>query len=360
MKLNNIYIISWFGEDGERAEKRRSMHKLQIEWCSKHKLHPVVLAQQYREEDYIEGVEYIKIDYVLHPGPARNVLFEHFYTTDEDFAVFADNDTIIYEAEQHGTSKDFYNILRGLDIAEFKDIDVIGTLNPSRSPFKEELQKEVYKDNLVFRKAAKFNGGMFLVKNVAKHHNKKLFFDEETFSDGDRIITCEEYDFAINALIEGCGVYYTYNIIFKEMCKQDSTWTTDDTGRDTYEAFRLMNKKYNADMFNVDDVRNKSFKYIGYSTSDTGITKIRFAVDVKHRTKVLEKVNHTNVTFYEGEGDTILDLIEYAKKNIDDDVLQEMIENVKGKKFTSVNRKTVNFNWKCIPHKVKARIEIKK
>ena len=95
MKINNCYIISWFGRDPDLRERRRRMHQTQIEWCHKHSLHPVVFAQEYEDGDYLDGVTYIRNEgAVLHPGPARNVLLKHFYQTDDDYAVFADNDIV--------------------------------------------------------------------------------------------------------------------------------------------------------------------------------------------------------------------------------------------------------------------------
>ena len=60
MKFEKCYIISWFGPDSTNA-RRAEIHKRQLDWVKKNDLQPVVFAQNYKEEQYEPGVEYIKL-----------------------------------------------------------------------------------------------------------------------------------------------------------------------------------------------------------------------------------------------------------------------------------------------------------
>jgi len=244
-----MYIPSYYGTDAEKATKRKEIHRKQIKWALAKGLVPVVYAQAYTENDYIKGVTYLKGD-PIHPGGARNFLLDHFYASDDDFCLMVDDDTTLYEDEQHGTSGEFINIMRDLPVEDFEHIDIIAALNPSTTAFTEELKNEIYKDNLVFEKARMFFGPFSMFKNFYKHHGIKLYYDVENFTDENgKIITCEEHDFCINAINHGMGVYKTSNIIYKEMGRQISTWVTSDKDRNVKKGYEVINAKYGKEIF---------------------------------------------------------------------------------------------------------------
>ena len=55
MKFNNMYIISWFG-DNQTTQKRIEIHDRQLQWAFTNDLRPVVFAQHYKDEYYRENV----------------------------------------------------------------------------------------------------------------------------------------------------------------------------------------------------------------------------------------------------------------------------------------------------------------
>lgn len=249
MKLKNIYIISWFGNTSDLRAKRLAIHDRQLTWVDKQRLTPVILAQHYDQSEYKPGIEYVRVEKdqpVLLPAAARNQLLKHFYAGDDDFAFFADNDTRFYGGPQHGDSADFVDIIRNIDINEFKDIDLVQFTNPARTPFTEELAKSKYKTNLVFRRAYTVYGPIFLIKNIKKHYGKELYFSADKFQTSEgSIINGEEIDFGVKFLMNELKCYSTMNVIYDEMGRTKSTWTADSAQRSNATAWSIINQTWN-------------------------------------------------------------------------------------------------------------------
>lgn len=348
MQLNNAYIISWFGDpkNTDLIERRKKMHKDQVEWCWSHNLTPVIFAQNYADSDYLEGdIVYVKHQgKVIHPGPARNKLLELFYSSDNDYGLFLDNDTTLYEDVQHKDSGKIIEILRDMDVKEMVNLDVIGAINPARTPFSAEISDPLYQHSLVFTKTYRFNGACFLIKNLRKHGHADLYFDETNFVAADgSLITCEEYDFCIQALQRGLGCHITFGMILKEPGRNYSTWVNDDSERDLSEAYDVMNKKYDKELFNVKRPTKGKYGFIGYSTDKNGIEAIWTALDDEAQIAELEKKGHTDIEVYllpdantaeeslaqVREEDAFLDAL------IDDDI-----------KVNKLGKSPVRFQWK--------------
>lgn len=352
MKLNNIYIISWFGKDSALANKRRKIHQAQLDWCAKHNLHPVIFAQEYEESDYVTGPTYIKnTSPVLHPGPARNRLLQHFYQTDDDFAVFADNDGILYEDAQHGDSANYIEIMRQLSVDDFFSIDVINPLNPARAAFNKELATDIYKTHLVYRKTNRVKGTLFFVKNVKKHKQTELYFDEVIFNDNGRMLPGEDTEFGVAALMQGLGCYYTYCAIVNELATTCSTWAVADEHSHIVPTYTSINKKYDCTLYEIPEEIVKTYGHIGYSKDATGEYIFRMAVDAVDRTRVLEKNNNTDVKFYPIPVLPIGEAVQYAIDNIDDPILRKLLDEQirKNKKFVNRGKSRVKFNWDAVP-----------
>jgi hypothetical protein len=249
MNVNNIYIISWFGNNTEIREKRRIIHDRQLTWIQNQNLTPVILAQHYENEEYKLGIDYEKIEKnqsVLLPAAARNVLLERFYNSDDDFALFADNDTRFYNGPQHGDSANFIELIRSFDIDKFEDIDLVQFTNPARTPFTKTLSKDLFKKNLVFRRAYTVYGPIFLIKNIKKHHNKEIYFSADNFQTQEgKIINGEEIDFGVKFLMNGLKCYSTMNVIYDEMGRTKSTWTVDNKARSNATAWSIINQTWN-------------------------------------------------------------------------------------------------------------------
>jgi hypothetical protein len=305
--LNKIYIISWFGQrtDPTLRNKRKELHLKQIEWCRSHDLEIIVYAQDYDDEDYVDDVTYIKhTGDVIPPGHARNKLLEHYYQTNDDFAVFADNDCVLYELPQHKDSIDFIERLRKLDMKDFDAVGIITPLNPARTAFSQDIGKASYDENYTFRRYARVGGGLLFIKNLQKHANEKLYFDEVNFGYvDDELVPGEDSDFAYTLWKAGHGTYATNHAIMQEYGRKSSTWIADDSKRyDRYiDVFvPMMNEKHGQILMlgvGSGDL-DKGYSYYGVSTHVNSGTRVRFARDAKDRTKVLTYHGHTGIEFH--------------------------------------------------------------
>jgi len=355
MKLNNIYIISWFGNDDVR-DIRKEYHNRQIDWAFKQNLIPIVLAQDYKDTDYIDGVRYIDADIttgILLPSAARNILLNEFYKSDDDFAFFADNDSILYNENQYSDSINFISLMKNIPMNLFSDIDIIAFANPARTAFKEELSKPIYKNDFVFRRTYYTTGPIHLMKNIAKYHNKKLYYDSETFNDNGNIITCEEHDFCINGMFHDIKTYHLRNVLLYELGRKNSTWVNTDTNRNVNYAKQLINDKYQLELYKFPDVNEKTFNYIGHAVEPDHITKkIRFAHDSTSRVVACEAKGRTDVHFYELPNPmTAPEALDYCITN-DLYGIKEMCDLFYKNKpvlLKSHTKKSIQFNWDVTP-----------
>lgn len=358
MKIDRCYIISWFGRDPELRQRRKAMHQAQLSWCREHALHPVVFAQEYEPSDYEPDVTYIKnTGDLLHPGPARNRLLEVFYNSDDDYAVFADNDGVLYQAPQHGDSARYIEIMRGLDIENFDRIDIINPANPQRTAFVKEIADSSYQTHLVFRKSNKIKGTVFFMKNLKKHDRLPLlWFDEALFNDQGRMLPGEDTEFGVAAWMSGLGCYHTFNAIVNELGADHSTWAQQNEHADIVPIYQSINQKYQKTLFVIPDDVVKHYSYIGYSQAPNGKYVFRVAVDPVERQKVFEKYNHTNVKFYAIPPMTVDQAMQHGLANIEDPVLQSVLNELVKQKKTFINRgkKRVQFDWTQTPFTVPA------
>lgn len=308
MIIDKIYIVSWFGNrtKTDLRQKRKDLHQKQLNWAQAHNFEIIVYAQDYDDDEYDTNVTYIKhVGDVIPPGHARNKLLEHFYKTDDDFAIFADNDATLYELPQHKDSIDFVEQLRTLNYQDFANIGIIVPLDPARTAFSKDLDHKNYKDNYTFRRTSRVKGSLMLIKNLKKHIQQEIFFDETIFGydqDGN-LLPGEDSDFAYTLWRMGQGTYSTIHAILNEFGRNHSTWIEDDSGRyDQHIEFFVptMNKKHGR-IFLIDGGGKdlvKGFSYYGVSThTDCGV-KLRFARDDKDRTRTLIRYGHTDIEFY--------------------------------------------------------------
>jgi hypothetical protein len=351
MKLENMYIISWFGSDPVLADRRRDMHRAQLQWSRQHGLQPVVFAQQYRPEDYEDGVTYIVNDGpVLHPGPARNRLLEHFYLTDADYAVFADNDGVLYEGPQHGDSARYVELMRELPIDEFEHIDIIDPINPQRVAFTEELANDIYRTHLLYRRTNRIKGTLFFMKNIMRHRGMRHWFDEQLFNDNGRMRPGEDTEFAVAALFKGLGCYTTHCAIVKELGTGHSTWTSSNEHANIVPIYRAINAKYGRDIYRIPEEIIKTFSAVGHSIAPDGTRAFHIATDADSRRRSLSR-DHTDIVLYETTAMPVQQLLEWAEAHIDDAVLKEWLaeQRRKKRKFVNLSKNKVRFDWEQIP-----------
>ena len=307
MIVNKIYIVSWFGDRAKTdlRQKRKDLHQKQVDWAKAHNFEIIVYAQDYDASEHINGVKYITHHGpVVPPGHARNKLLEHFYNTGDDFAIFADNDSVLYELPQHKDSIDFIERLQTLDYKDFTNIGIIVPLDPARTAFTKDLEHKNYKNNYTFRRTSRVKGSLMLIKNIKKHCNLEPKFDEDIFvvQDGE-LLPGEDSDFAYTLWQMGQGTYSTNHAILNEFGRNHSTWIEDDSGRyDQHIEFFVptMNDKH-GQIFLTGVGGNdliKGFAYYGVSTHEDCGTKVRFARDDKDRTRTLIRYGHTDIEFH--------------------------------------------------------------
>jgi len=345
----NIYIISWFGKSNI-AHLRRNYHKRQIEWAFENNLQPVVLAQEYQNSDYINGVTYIdsNSDRILLPAEARNIVLRKFYETDEDFGIIADNDTIIYE--KYGDGKVIIDFFRSLDVKKFP-IDIISLSNPTTHLKKGVLEIPRYQNNLVFNKTY-YASALFFLKNLKKYHNTELYNDSETFVDKyGKLITCEDHDFCINGMLNhGLNVYSLRNVYYREFGRSKSTWVDVDSNRNTIDAKKLINEKYKKKLYLIPESNVRMYPYIGTFVTSTGISKVAFHRN-RRREKVIINTGCTDVKFYrlpkhmsaeEGVSYCIENDLYDIKKVVSE--IEQRGEQILSKSHT--DNAPIRFNWK--------------
>lgn len=248
MNISKIRIISWFGRDYNTRSKRREYHKKQVDYFIAKGFDLVIYAQEYEQSDFIQDsrIRYIVNEGELKlPGAARNILLDDFYSTDEDWCIFADNDSIIRSVgdEDLILTEYIYNYIADMNMV------AIFLGNPLFDAYNVILSDKKYSTEYRFMKSAKLTTNMFAFKNIAKHNNIRVYFNQELFTDPNGgIIMGEDYDFAINLLKNNLGVYKTLNSYAKELGFSTSTYTNKEDRKVKYEVMReLQLRLYNLD-----------------------------------------------------------------------------------------------------------------
>ena len=247
--LETMYIISWFGNTNEIKEKRRKYHLKQIQWAKNNNLNTYILPQFYNKSDYVDGINYIEtgVGHLLIQPEARNILLKHFYNSSENYAIFADNDSILYE-EGHCDSNDFFNIFNKIPLESLNDIDLFFPLNPQQMPFNKDFEKNAieYKNNFVFKRCPDSKGSFLIVKNLKKFYNKEIYFDCDFISKERTLIAHEDQAFGFEFLKNGYSCYMLKNIVLNELTGNSSTWV-DQKDRKAKNQFgkELLAKKFN-------------------------------------------------------------------------------------------------------------------
>jgi len=238
MKLA-AYIISYLGE-GKVRETRLEHHNRQIDWLLKNKpdmpIH--ILAQHYKETEYRneDNIDYTIIpkDHdVLRPGPARNVLLRDYYDSDYDMCIFLDNDSVLYDTKEHHMEggKIFETLENVWDNKLIREcVDLFVPIVPRWEPFSKMYRenKEMIDNNLVFRRTGILKTSLWFFKNISKHKNMRIYFDESF----DEI---EDGEFIMAAVAEGLGTYKCMNIVLNEFAggPENSTLFSEEDGTNT-------------------------------------------------------------------------------------------------------------------------------
>lgn len=207
------YIISYLGE-GELFEKRLKAHNKQLDWMISAGITPVVLANAYPSNDLKrEGIEYVNQKERVYLQEARNILLERFYASDDNWAIFADNDAILYD---HGDPKGCL-VKAFSKISLDSQIGLAGVIDPQYQPFSQyhKEQEKLLSSFLAFERNADPRSFFFL-KNFRKLGLKEVYYDLN-------IRYIEEPDFVYQCLVQGQKCFRLTNFVLKDLCAKFTT-----------------------------------------------------------------------------------------------------------------------------------------
>lgn len=209
-----VFIISYLGIPGsDLYEYRLNVHNKQLDWILEKTDVPInILAMEYASSEHYRKeaqIRYFKYDTKMHQGSARNILIhDHFYDTDLDFAVFFDNDSILYD---HFDGPDFFDLLERLD---FTGVDLFVPGDPGRAPFNKKVadSKEVYDNYLVMEPKLIAKTSLFVMRNLKKYYDYSPSFTN---------LRMEDLYFSLDLNKNGHRVCQTLNFILKEFASQN-------------------------------------------------------------------------------------------------------------------------------------------
>ena len=265
----SIYIIAYHGTDPETRQIRSDNHNKQIEFWLDYDSEIVIriLAQDFVETEYWDNprVEYIdRLDTPIPPASARNVLLNHFYDGDEDWAIFADSDAILNLHPNFAhTHINICDILRKFP-DNFKDVDLFWPHwdgRPGDGAFYDKFNNvdPAYKDihwdtELCFdRKFGSMKGTMFFLKN-----NDKRIMMDESFNGTGQIIPGEDDEFAVAMAMNHYNTYILRNIMLKEF----TAGSTHAGEQSTRKAQMLKGDDIIKEKYNLPDERAKWYKTV--------------------------------------------------------------------------------------------------
>lgn len=224
------HIISYFGSrDYPEARKVRvDNHRKQVEFWKEYypDMQIKILAQDYDDEDYIDGCSYITHHGgLLTPGKARNELLKDFYNDESyEWALMMDNDAILK------IHPEFPNIT-GMNICEaltkypenFDGIDLFmphwdgrpgdGAFKDKYNNIDPKYQNVDWNNEMCFdRKFASCKGTIFFLRRL----DKKIYFNEEFMYIDGQLLVGEDDFFSLEVAMNGYKTYMLRNLILKE------------------------------------------------------------------------------------------------------------------------------------------------
>ena len=236
MNFNTAYIISYFGNPSVRG-KRKSFHEKQVEWLLTQGFQIVVLANQYEPGDHLTtpGITYINSQSLVSPGESRNTLLKRFYASDDDWALFADNDAILYDDKQHGIGATFKaSLTQALFDPGASHLDLVAPINPAAAPITAKIAAAG--NTIVFEKASTLKGSMFVLRNLQKDYGKPIYMSAayNTSATGG-ILGGEDGHFILEMIEAGYGTYNCVNMVLHELDAKAnySTWSPSMEHRKT-------------------------------------------------------------------------------------------------------------------------------
>jgi len=270
------YIISYFGSKDKPEERqvRVENHKQQIDFWKAYcpEMQIQVLAQDYNEDEFIEGVEYVvhKGD-LLTPGQARNVLLENFYSdvdfrNNHEWALFMDNDAVLKSHDQfYHTRMNICKVLENFP-DNFEGVDLFFPHwdgRPGDGAFKDKyrnLDKNYinvkWDRELCFdRKFGSMKGTMFFLR---RNEQRVKFNEKFTYIDGNLLVGEDDF-FALECAMKGLKTYILRNILLKEYTSP----STHAGAQNTRKAEMDKGDKIFREAYGLPESRGQWYKYVG-------------------------------------------------------------------------------------------------
>lgn len=220
-----MYIISYFGT--QHRDRRRQIHQDQLQWAADNNLEAAVIQQDYQDHEYEPNVVYIGDNVIRPPGASRNIGLREFYASEDDWAVFADNDSI---AQNTVPGQDWLQTFRSLPYSRLSSVDCFQPVNGQRTPFTQRIQDNLllHQENLCFERTPTLKGSFFVLRNLRKHNGTEIYQDENSFVDPTGLlVNIEDTKFGLELWRSGFSSYTLWNCKLQEKhAKGLSTWLT--------------------------------------------------------------------------------------------------------------------------------------
>lgn len=259
-----IYIISYFGprEAVDVRADRVKTHKEQCEWFIAKGHQPVVLNQDFSDDEFMDGVIYVGDNSRHNACEARNLLFKEFYASDDLYACFADNDAIykdtLFTYDPLHKVDEYAKDLKGR-------VDLLFAVNPIVFPFNKEINenRKLYDSRFVFQKTTVFKESLFVMTNFKKVYDEEYYFEGARFTGKNgEMLAGEGTDFVFDLLSHKRSA-----LMYKQLIMHEKTSTSTWNVEKDQERYRIPDelKQYWMDKYSIpfSDKNLKPKQFIG-------------------------------------------------------------------------------------------------
>ena len=141
---------------------------------------------------------------------SRNDALSHFYTSDSDFLVLFDYDTVL---QPYYDAYSFVRDLSEMEWVEYHSLGVVRSLVPSLAPFKRhnyQLKDVVERAWLLEPSVAVSPSSLLVVPNIRKSMSREVYFDETNSCVS---LGYESYDFVLSLVDIGVPSYVCRQLV---------------------------------------------------------------------------------------------------------------------------------------------------
>lgn len=230
MKLCTVYIIHYLPNDPTERAKRKKVHHEQLTYWLAQGLRCVVAASNVNfDDEYIhEGVEYIMTPRVGIAN-SRNMLLRHFYASDEDFGIFADDDVTLNDVVGGDLILEEFT---KMDIDRLRGLDLFSPIHPEWHGIRScQMANLDTSRGFKFVKNPRQAGHCMFLRNMVKFYDREYYFKNEWAPQPWAQRCGEDVVFALDLHLDGYGVYDCYNMLKVVHNDDTSTWLTDGSDR---------------------------------------------------------------------------------------------------------------------------------